>query len=578
MKRLFTILFLLVGYQFSYGQSFTLSPTADNTIYGGSTTLSNGAGDHMFAGSTASGRYKRALVRFDLSTLPECIQIDSVALVLNMSRTPTSTGKTVSLHKLTTNWGEGTSDAPGNEGSGTTATTGDCTWEYNFYSSSSWTTDGGDYISTASGSLSVGGTGSYTFKSAGMLQDVQNWILDPSTNFGWIMIGDESGSSTSKRFDTRESSNPPKLIIYYTDLRDIIINEVDYDQPSTDASEFIEIFNRSASTVNLDSFTVIGQNGATDMVYRTMPLPNYNLASGDYYVICGNSSTVPNCDLVVSPSTNLIQNGAPDGLGLKYGTNGLLCDALSYEGNTTDYTEYSGVGIYDDPSEFFSSISRVPNGKDTDSNNVDFKLVCASPGLANFTYLGSCALLPVDMQNFNVYTDGGITYLKWSTAVEHDNYGFFVQMAKEDPANGFEVLGFVESTAENGFGADYQFEVGELSRGIYHFRLEQRDFDGTVTYTRIITLMIMEDEIQQVFIENPIEDVAKVYIRPTYDQHVNIQVVSMTGALVTEINAGMITADNAQLIEMDMKNVSAGMYLIRVIGENFTVSEQVVVQ
>src|SRR4030095_14498372 len=49
-----------------------------------------------------------------------------------------------------------------------------------------------------------------------MRADVQSWLNDSSINFGWLMLGDESTGSTAKRFDTRESANPPVLTIEYT--------------------------------------------------------------------------------------------------------------------------------------------------------------------------------------------------------------------------------------------------------------------------------------------------------------------------------------------------------------------------
>ena len=49
-----------------------------------------------------------------------------------------------------------------------------------------------------------------------MIADVQSWLDNPATNFGWLVLGDESASATAKRFDTRESASPPVLTIEYT--------------------------------------------------------------------------------------------------------------------------------------------------------------------------------------------------------------------------------------------------------------------------------------------------------------------------------------------------------------------------
>ncbi len=52
-----------------------------------------------------------------------------------------------------------------------------------------------------------------------MVADVQGWLDDPASNFGWLLQGNESANSTAKRFDTRESmisSNKPALSIDFT--------------------------------------------------------------------------------------------------------------------------------------------------------------------------------------------------------------------------------------------------------------------------------------------------------------------------------------------------------------------------
>ena len=78
-----------------------------------------------------------------------------------------------------------------------------------------WTNEGGDFSATVSASQSVGPIGQYTWSSAQMVADVQSWLDDPGSNFDWLVLGDESTSATSKRFDTRESASPPVLTIQY---------------------------------------------------------------------------------------------------------------------------------------------------------------------------------------------------------------------------------------------------------------------------------------------------------------------------------------------------------------------------
>jgi cysteine-rich repeat protein len=169
----------------------------------------------------------------------------------------------------------------------------------------------------------------------------------------------------------------------------LVINEVDYDQPSMDTAEFIELKNISGSSINLDTYELHLMNGANNpaTVYETINLPDINVGPGDYYVVCGNSANVPNCDLDVSPNTDLIQNAGPpaDAVALYNGVT--FVDTVSYEGNVPGYTEpEAGLGAVEDPGTSGNDsrgLSRCPDGQDTNNNNYDFTVKNITPGSVN---------------------------------------------------------------------------------------------------------------------------------------------------------------------------------------------------
>jgi hypothetical protein len=196
-----------------------ITPIKDNTLYEydpAEGDHSNGAGFHFFAGENGMGERRRGVVAFDVAgTIPPGSTITAVTLTMNMSMTPAGV-ETVELHKLLADWGEGTSHAPMGEGDGAPATPNDATWRHRFFDTIFWSTEGGDFSATVSASQSVGGVGQYMWSSAQMAGDVQEWLDNPATNFGWLVLGDESTIATAKRFDTRESASPPVLTIQYT--------------------------------------------------------------------------------------------------------------------------------------------------------------------------------------------------------------------------------------------------------------------------------------------------------------------------------------------------------------------------
>jgi len=177
----------------------------------------------------------------------------------------------------------------------------------------------------------------------------------------------------------------------------IVINEIDYDQPSTDTAEFVEILNASASSADLTGWTLQLVNGNGGSVYNNIDLSGLSIAPGDYLVVCANAATVANCDLDATPDTNFVQNGAPDAVALLF--DGVVRDAVSYEGDTVaPYTEGSGAGLLDDPSGT-GSISRCPNGTDTNQNNVDLVFTTTiTPGAENICPSGAVEVKIHDVQ------------------------------------------------------------------------------------------------------------------------------------------------------------------------------------
>ena len=45
------------------------------------------------------------------------------------------------------------------------------------------------------------------------------WLDEPASNFGWLLRGNEDASPTAKRFHSRQSANPPTLVVTYTPNR-----------------------------------------------------------------------------------------------------------------------------------------------------------------------------------------------------------------------------------------------------------------------------------------------------------------------------------------------------------------------
>ena len=217
-----TAVVICLSMQTVWADVITIQADKDNTLYENVTgSVSNGDGPNFFIGKNASGVIRRGLVAFNTAShIRPGSKINGVLLTLHMSRTTSGT-QTVSLHRVVNDWGQGTSIATGGGGGGGAVTAGDATWLHTFYNTDLWTVAGGDFDPVAIATTDVNEVGFYTWGSTpSMVADVQAWIDNPASDFGWILLGNEvPADRTSKRFDTRENltwSLRPTLTIHFT--------------------------------------------------------------------------------------------------------------------------------------------------------------------------------------------------------------------------------------------------------------------------------------------------------------------------------------------------------------------------
>jgi hypothetical protein len=217
-KALTALLFFAAMRSTTFADTVSLLPQKDNTLYldlfG---QLSNGQGIYLFAGMNTSNALRRGLIAFDLAAVPTNATITGATLSMFLNRPrPNDAPVDVSLSKALRAWGEGASNAGDPGGNGAQAQTGDATWLHTFYDTGFWTTPGGDFSPTPSTTTPVNQNGTYTWSGSGLLADVQAWVSNPASNFGWVILAPEMDTGSLQRFNTRENtSDPPQLTVTY---------------------------------------------------------------------------------------------------------------------------------------------------------------------------------------------------------------------------------------------------------------------------------------------------------------------------------------------------------------------------
>ncbi len=215
-------------------ESVTLRSVADTTLIETEPGNNLGGAAIVDSGTTQNFTRNRGLFRFDFTgQIPPGSRITKADFVVVVTGQPKEeqNASSFGLHRVLKPWGEGdkTSPDPIHPGLGAAATAGEATWTHRFaFTTNLWAVPGGaatnDYVPEPSAESFVYGLGDspYTFVSTPRLvADVQAWVDDPATNFGWMLIcQSEEVNFTARRFASREDAGrEPNLVIEYVPPR-----------------------------------------------------------------------------------------------------------------------------------------------------------------------------------------------------------------------------------------------------------------------------------------------------------------------------------------------------------------------
>lgn len=225
----------------------------------------------------------------------------------------------------------------------------------------------------------------------------------------------------------------------------VLINEVDYDDASSDDLEFVELINLTGAPIDLaaGNYELVFLNGGDTSLpteYARVDLTGTIPANGFYVVAVSDngagSTSVAGADQGGIGKTDGIpalsppQNGPGDGVVLVTQSGGAdtLVDGLFYEGapanpqqtanalavDTTQppiTTPFAGAETTD-----IDSVSRTI-GANTGVNNADFVVQARTPGAAN----SPTAATPIDIASFRALPDGPTLYEITATATTIGN-------------------------------------------------------------------------------------------------------------------------------------------------------------
>ena len=248
----------------------------------------------------------------------------------------------------------------------------------------------------------------------------------------------------------------------------------------------------------------------------------------------------------------------------------LTLDSLTLVPNSNDPSSEMVVAKYDGAdwtSISQTAISPLPTLTGTATST-------AVSAFGNFTFgLKPVTIVPLKLISFKAALQKSKAYLTWATAEERNVLHFVVEESKDSKS--FRQIGVVNSNNLTTSNA-YSFLSTEDVKGISYFRIKIVDIDGKFQYSSIATLK--NEYAQKLTVAHSVDNnESTVMIQNIPNGMYYLNVYSSNGQLIQqqalEFNGSSITKT------ISLNNAtSKGLYVIRLLGNNVSEQQKIVIQ
>ncbi|MEO8146503.1 MAG: T9SS type A sorting domain-containing protein [Bacteroidia bacterium] len=167
--------------------------------------------------------------------------------------------------------------------------------------------------------------------------------------------------------------------------------------------------------------------------------------------------------------------------------------------------------------------------------------------------------LPIQLLSFSAKEkDNKNVVCNWSTATEINNDHFTVMRSKNGIS--FEEIGKVDGAGNSNSVLDYSYTDLNPYHGVSYYRLKQTDFNGTISYSKIESVLITDEEIKYAVFPNPTQGNIFIKFSTEENTNANYTITDAAGRLVA--NGRLNNLSGIQ--EVSLINVLKGFYFLRI--------------
>ncbi|MFM2189856.1 MAG: hypothetical protein RL491_242, partial [Bacteroidota bacterium] len=185
-----------------------------------------------------------------------------------------------------------------------------------------------------------------------------------------------------------------------------------------------------------------------------------------------------------------------------------------------------------------------------------------------FSVAQSLSPLPVSLLDFRATPAENKILINWSTASETNNAGFHLE--KSVQGDSFIQIGWIPGHGNTNTQYDYQFEDWEVEKNkTYYYRLNQMDFDGTSSYSEVVSAKLTGQGVQVSAWPNPFNSSTNLIINLQQDAIVEAWVVNAIGQEVAELTRQELSKGaHPFTFDLQANSCKPGIYMVMVkVGE-----------
>lgn len=171
--------------------------------------------------------------------------------------------------------------------------------------------------------------------------------------------------------------------------------------------------------------------------------------------------------------------------------------------------------------------------------------------------------IPVELISFDASVVNSSVILEWSTATEHNNYGFEIERKSE--LNDFETITFIKGFGTTSEPKNYSYNDQNVYSGNYKYRLKQVDLDGSSRYSNEIKveINIPRDFILEQNYPNPFNPATKISYSLPKAVMVDLKVYNILGQIITTLINEEKPAGSHE-VDFNAEDLPGGLYLYRI--------------